>query len=94
MPKSPFRIIAFRCMRPEHPIFIELHYVQQCLSNFQAIVIDAAVCILCQTQFLSKNEMRSLNLTKSVALSNVVLGMAICGVEKRKISVKYCSGRL
>ena len=54
MPKSPFRIIAFRCLRPEHPIFIELHYVQQCLSNFQAIVIDTAVCILCQTQLLSK----------------------------------------
>ena len=27
---------------------------QHCLSNFQAIVIDTAVCILCQTQFLSK----------------------------------------
>ena len=54
MPKSPSRIIAFRCLRPEHPIFIELHYVQQCLSNFQAIVIDTAVCILCQTQLLSE----------------------------------------
>ena len=32
--------------------------------------------------------------TKSVALSNVVLGMVICGGEKRKISVNYCSGRL
>ena len=38
--------------------------------------------------------MRSLNLTKSVALSNVVLGMVICGREKRKISVKYCSEKL
>ena len=27
---------------------------QHCLSNLQAIVIDTAVCILCQTQFLSK----------------------------------------
>lgn len=27
---------------------------QHCLSNFQAIVIDTAVCILCQTQLLSK----------------------------------------
>ena len=68
---------------------------QHCLSNFQAIVIDTAVCILCQTQFLSKSEMRSLNLgTAAIALSNVVLGMVICGGEKRKISVKYCSGRL
>ena len=38
--------------------------------------------------------MRFLNLTKSVALSNVVLGMVICGGEKRKISVKYCSEKL
>ena len=29
MPKSPFRIIAFRCLRPEHPIGEELHYVNR-----------------------------------------------------------------
>ena len=32
----------------------QLFEEQHCLSNFQAIVIDTAVCILCQTQFLSK----------------------------------------
>ena len=32
----------------------QLFEKQHCLSNFQAIVIDTAVCILCQTQFLSK----------------------------------------
>ena len=78
---------------------------QHCLSNFQAIVIDTAVCILCQTQLFSKkrnavpefgysrqptNEARAESTlfelclarrrkTKSVALSNVVLGMVICG---------------
>ena len=75
------------------------------MGTFQAIVIDTAVCILCQTQLLSKkqnadpefgysrqptNEARAeSNLfelclarrrkTKSVALSNVVLGMVFCG---------------
>ena len=29
MPKSPFRIIAFRCLRPEHPIEGELHYINR-----------------------------------------------------------------
>ena len=34
--------------------------------------------------------MRSLNLgTAAIALSNVVLGMVICGGEKRKISVNH-----
>ena len=32
----------------------QLFEEQHCLSNFQAIVIDTAVCILYQTQFLSK----------------------------------------
>ena len=27
---------------------------QHCLSNFQAIIINTAVCILCKTQLLSK----------------------------------------
>ena len=27
---------------------------RHCLSNFQSIVTDTAVCILCQTQLLSK----------------------------------------
>ena len=41
------------------------------------------------------SEMLTLNLgTAAIALSNVVLGMVICGGEKCKISVKYCSGRL
>ena len=78
---------------------------QHCLSNFQAIIINTVVCILCQTQLFSEkrnavtefgysrqptNEARTeSNLfelclarrrkTKSVALSNVVLGMVICG---------------
>ena len=42
------------------------------------IVIDTAVCILCQTQFLSKKRNADLEFD----------------LEKRKISVKYCSGRL
>ena len=83
----------------------QLFEKQHCLSNFQAIVIDTAVCILCQTLLLGKkrdavpefgysrqptNEVRAeSNLfelclarrrkTKSVALSNVVLGMVTCG---------------
>ena len=32
----------------------QLFEEQHCLSNFQAIVIDTAVCILCQTQLFSK----------------------------------------
>ena len=101
-------------------LFRQLFEKQHCLSNLQAIVIDTAVCILCQTQLFCEkrnavpefrysrqptNEARAeSNLfelclarrrkTKSVALSNVVLGMVICGGEKRKISVNYCSGRL
>ena len=58
------------------------------------IVIDTAVCILCQTQFLSKKRNAVPEFDEVRALSNVVLGMVICGGEKRKISVKYCSGRL
>ena len=78
---------------------------QHCLSNLQAIIINTAVCILCQTQLFSEkrnavtefgysrqptNEARAeSNLfelclarrrkTKSVALSNVVLGILFCG---------------
>lgn len=29
MPKSPFRIIAFRCLKPENPVAGELHYVNR-----------------------------------------------------------------
>lgn len=29
MPKSPFRIIAFRCLPPENPLARELHYVNR-----------------------------------------------------------------
>ena len=36
MPKSPFRIIAFRCLRPEHPIGGELHYVNRMQRSLSA----------------------------------------------------------
>lgn len=29
MPKSPFRIIAFRCLKPEEPIRFEIHHVNR-----------------------------------------------------------------
>ena len=68
---------------------------QHCLSNFQAIVIDTAVCILCQTQFLSKkrNAVPEFRYSRD-RLVQCSIGHFLCGGEKRKISVKYCRGRL
>ena len=57
--------------------------------------VNDGVSNCARRSFLVKSEMRSLNLgTAAIALSNVVLGMVIYGGEKRKISVKYCSGSL
>ena len=41
--------------------------------------IDTAVCTLCQTQFLSKKRNAVPEFDEVRALSNVVLGMVICG---------------
>ena len=93
----------------------QLFEKQHCLSNFQAIVIDTAVCILCQTQLLSKKR----NAVPEFRYSRDRLVQCCIGhgylwwrglmtgllrekrpvislhlLEKRKISVKYCSGRL
>ncbi|OYP68997.1 hypothetical protein CIK98_01165 [Prevotella sp. P2-180] len=93
----------------------QLFEKQHCLSNFQAIVIDTAVCILCQTQFLSKkrNAVPEFRYSRDrlvqcrIGHGNLWWRGLMTGwlrekrpvislhlLEKRKKSVKYCSGRL